>query len=168
MSDVKKLEEKLNNLESKLKATFEELEKRLNDLAATHTDTSENRFQEIEDLVLLIQVEQMKIMERMHASLDINLSDGSSTVNTNTKVAELEKIILQMAERIDLLEGKGEPTPLGVSALSLSKEAKVTNIHEISAVEEKKINNSHNSTHKNEAHEVASNTRDKLKKILAG
>ena len=103
MSDVKKLEEKLNNLEAKLKATFEELEKRLNELAATHTDTTESRFQEIEDLVLLIQVEQIKIVEKLNASVGVGFSDSSSE-NVNAKVAELEKMIQQKAERLDALE----------------------------------------------------------------
>ncbi len=133
MSDVKKLEEKLNNLESKLKATFEELEKKLNELAAAHSDNSENRFQELEDLVLLIQVEQMKIMERMHSSLDIGLADGNTAANT-AKVAELEKIVLQMAERMDLLDDV-KKTP----SLSLDKEARAGKIPEISGVVEKSV-----------------------------
>ena len=159
MSDVKKLDEKLNNLESKLKATFEELEKRLNELAATHTDDSENRFQEIEDLVLLIQVEQMKIMERMHASLDVNLSDGSSTVNTNTKLAELEKIVLQMAERIDMLEGNKPNISV------IPNDNKIVKMHEGKNATEKKAEApvSHE-----EKIKPKTDTLDKLHKILAG
>ncbi|MBI4162191.1 MAG: hypothetical protein HY513_00780 [Candidatus Aenigmarchaeota archaeon] len=101
MSDVRKLEEKLNNLESRLKAVFEELEKRLNELAASHADNLESRFQELEDIVLLVQVEQMKLVERVNSSIDISFPSSAAT---DSRTTELERLVHQIAERVDAVE----------------------------------------------------------------
>ena len=109
MSDVRKLEEKLNDLESKLRVTFEALEKRLNELASSHADNSESRFQELEDLILLLQIEQMKIVEKISYSANFGLSESSPKEDyseNNLKIAEMDKTIHELSEKITSLESR--------------------------------------------------------------
>lgn len=107
MSDVKKLDERINNLESKLKAAFTDVETKISSLSTTDKDSIEERFQEVEDLILLLQVEQMKIKEKLHASIDIGFGGELSPEDTGgmkAVVDSLQNLVHEMDARLSAVE----------------------------------------------------------------
>lgn len=65
MDKTAEVEQRLNSLEDRLKLVFAEIENRL-DQAKPHEEyTPEERIQEIEDLLLLLQLETAKIKEKV-------------------------------------------------------------------------------------------------------
>ncbi len=66
MASVNDIEDRLDRLENRLKATFLEVEKRFESLKAEEPFvlSIETRLQELEDLMLLLQLEVTKIRER--------------------------------------------------------------------------------------------------------
>jgi len=67
--DVKRLDEKIDRLESKLKATFLEVDRRFEDVK-TLPIAIEDRLQELEDLILLMQLEITKIKDKTSVTTD--------------------------------------------------------------------------------------------------
>ena len=110
MSDVKKLDERINNLESKLKSAFAEIDTKISNLSTTDKTGIEERFQEVEDLILLLQVEQMKIKEKMQANVDIGFGgehlSAEDTGNMKTIVDSLQNLVHDMDARISAIENK--------------------------------------------------------------
>ncbi|MBI4019543.1 MAG: hypothetical protein HY364_04795 [Candidatus Aenigmarchaeota archaeon] len=129
MDDFRQLIERLNGLEAKLRNTFVQIDQRLGELETIKTENSEQRLQEIEDLMLLLQVENTKIREaigkkedssfldasfmpddaKMHEKIDIleqqvrGMASGATASNGN----ELETRMNQLENRLDELSQKG-------------------------------------------------------------
>src|SRR3989338_5088961 len=74
-ANIKDLEDKLDRLENRIKATFLEIEKRLESMKTEEPFalSIETRIQELEDLLLLVQLEVTKIRERP-ADMDFGLA----------------------------------------------------------------------------------------------
>ena len=110
MSDVKKLDERINNLESKLKSVFAEIEAKISSLSTTDKTGIEERFQEVDDLMLLLQLEQMKIKEKLHASADIGFGEEHLSVedtgDMKTAVDSMQNLVHDMDARLSIVENR--------------------------------------------------------------
>ncbi|MBI4170190.1 MAG: hypothetical protein HY514_00710 [Candidatus Aenigmarchaeota archaeon] len=96
--EIKQLEERFERLENKLRATFLEVEKRFEEAKAQPHDI-EDRIQELEDLILLMQLEITKIKER-----------GSITTEFLTPEApDLHQRLSRMEEALSLKLAEKEP-----------------------------------------------------------
>lgn len=89
---VHELEERLNRLEEKLKLTFVEIEKRLtqpqqNEQAPV---TSDERIDELEDLILLMQLESTKLKEKVGDGLDFGITPNVPDVSERLNRMEAE------------------------------------------------------------------------------
>ena len=104
MSDAKKLEERLNNLEAKLKAAFADIEARIGSMSNNDISIIEERFQEMEDLILILQVEQMKIKEKLQASADIGFGEIPVVRETAENKETFEKSLDEIEMRLSALE----------------------------------------------------------------
>lgn len=114
------LEERFNRLEEKLKITFIELEKRLNEQQPQQPQTSfEDRIQELEDLLLLLQLENTKMKEKIRDGLDFGIipntpdvserlirleSELASHTSNMPSQSEIETKISTLEERINSLQ----------------------------------------------------------------
>src|SRR3989338_7755372 len=77
MDDFHPLIERINGLEAKLRNTFMQIDQRLGELETIKTESSEQRLQEIEDLMLLLQVENTKIQNAIGKKGDSSFLDAS-------------------------------------------------------------------------------------------
>ncbi|HLD39115.1 MAG TPA: hypothetical protein VJB05_02260 [archaeon] len=115
------LEERFNRLEEKLKITFIELEKRLNQqqLHDQPQTNVEDHIQEIEDLLLLLQLENTKMKEKIRDGLDFGIipnvpdvserltrveSELASHASAIPSQSEIETKIATLEERINSLQ----------------------------------------------------------------
>src|SRR3989338_6347647 len=115
------LEERFNRLEEKLKITFIELEKRLNQqqLHDQPQTNVEDHIQEIEDLLLLLQLENTKMNEKIRDGLDFGIipnvpdvserltrveSELASHASAMPSQTEIETKIATLEERINSLQ----------------------------------------------------------------
>lgn len=114
------LEERFNRLEEKLKITFIELEKRLNQQQPEQPQTNvEDRIQEIEDLLLLLHLENTKMKEKIRDGLDFGIvpnvpdvserltrveSELASHASAMPSQTEIETKIATLEERINSLQ----------------------------------------------------------------
>ena len=115
------LEERFNRLEEKLKITFIELEKRLNQqqLHDQPQTNVEDHIQEIEDLLLLLQLENTKMKEKIRDGLDFGIipnvpdvserltrveSELASHASAMPSQTEIETKIATLEERINSLQ----------------------------------------------------------------
>lgn len=92
---TKELENRLNRLEDRLKATFLEVEKRFESLNVSEPAVTviEQRVQEVEDLLLLLQIEVAKLKETVGSGFEFNPAMSSSTGNVpgvNTRLKKME------------------------------------------------------------------------------
>lgn len=99
---VTELEERLNRLEEKLKVTFTEIEKRLMQQPQQQTDVYEDRLQELEDLILLLQLENTKLKDKVGEGLDFGIAPSTPDIR----------------ERLNTIEGElaSHTTPLPASS----------------------------------------------------
>lgn len=104
MSDVKKLEERMNNLEAKLKTAFADIEARIGSMSNNDISSIEERFQEMEDLILILQVEQMKIKEKLQASADIGFGETPVAHETAENKETFEKSLDEIGMRLSAVE----------------------------------------------------------------
>ncbi len=115
--EAKQLEERFDRMENKLRTTFLEVEKRLAELKAQPTDT-EDRIQELEDLILLMQLEITKVKERTGTSTEFLTPQGPDIAE---RLGRLEESLSLKAEapgpeegeplfgKEDITEMHGEP-----------------------------------------------------------
>ena len=83
MDKIQELEEKLDRLELKTKASFLEVEKRLKEVPE-HVQLPgdiDERFNELEDLILLMQVETSKIKDRITGGLGFGAEVDTAAIN---------------------------------------------------------------------------------------
>ncbi|KHO48105.1 MAG: coiled-coil [archaeon GW2011_AR5] len=97
MSDkVVELEERLNRLEERLKLTFVEIEKRMQPQQPGASGTPANtmdvgdRIDELEDLLLLLQLENTKLKERVGEGLDFGITPSAPDVSERLNRIESE------------------------------------------------------------------------------
>lgn len=84
---VAELEERLNRLEEKLKLTFIEIEKRL---TQPQQQTNDERIDELEDLILLMQLEATKMKEKVGEGLDFGITPSVPDVSERLNRIESE------------------------------------------------------------------------------
>lgn len=112
---VAELEEHINRLEEKLKVTFVEIEKRLNERQQTPEMNVDERIQELEDLLLLLQLENTKLKEKVHEGLDFGIVPNTPDIS----------------ERLNRIETElGSHTGTGPAPLSEDIEAKIATLEE--------------------------------------
>lgn len=68
------LEEKFNRMDERLKVVFGEIEKQLESMKSRPEYSFEDRIQEIEDLLLLLQLETTKLKEKVGEGLDFGIA----------------------------------------------------------------------------------------------
>lgn len=95
MDKTKELESRLNRLEDRLKATFLEIEKRFESLNVSEPAINivEQRVQEIEDLLLLLQVDITKLKETVGSGFEFNpvmTTAHTDTASLNLRLKKLE------------------------------------------------------------------------------
>ncbi|MFA4819397.1 MAG: hypothetical protein WC613_00385 [Candidatus Aenigmatarchaeota archaeon] len=113
------LEERFNKLEEKLKITFIELERRLDQQQPQSQSSSEDRIQELEDLLLLLQLENTKLKEKVGDGLDFGIipnvpgvserltrveSELAAQTSATPIQSEIETKIATLEERINSLQ----------------------------------------------------------------
>lgn len=118
---VAELEERLNRLEEKLRLTFTEVEKRLAPQPQEYT--FEERIQELEDLILLLQLENTKLKEKVGEGLEFGLAPSTPDISGRLATIEselatraaapsdIEAKIATLEERINALSGIAPPKP---------------------------------------------------------
>lgn len=88
---VTELEERLNRLEERLKLTFVEIEKRMTQpAAAAPTFDANDRIDELEDLLLLLQLENTKLKERVGDGLDFGITPSVPDISERLNRIESE------------------------------------------------------------------------------
>lgn|SRR3989344_957313 len=119
MDKMAEMDQRLNGLEERLKLVFGEIEKRL-EAAKPHEEyTTEERLQEMEDLMLLLQLEVTKVREKVgETSIDFGIAPSVPDITARlTRIEEemgrghtdvssdgAEAKILQLEEKIKALE----------------------------------------------------------------
>jgi len=91
MDKIQEIDERLNRLELKTKASFLEVERRLKE-APEHAklpDDIDERFNELEDLILLMQVETSKIKDKLTGGLGFGAE--VNTVSINERIGSIEE-----------------------------------------------------------------------------
>lgn len=88
---VKDMEERLDKLENRLKVTFLEIEKRFESLKEEQPISVEDRLQELEDLLLLIQLEVTKMREK---SNPLDFSIGTTAPDIKERLDKLEEAVI--------------------------------------------------------------------------
>ncbi|MBI2076238.1 MAG: hypothetical protein HYT72_03250 [Candidatus Aenigmarchaeota archaeon] len=140
MDDLQGLNQRLSALENRIKTNFFEVEKRLAETEQKPGGESigEERLQEIEDLVLLLQIESTKIKEKIGTQdviesaplleqritkIEEKLGQGVPQ-NLETRIAEIEKGISSLKVDLPKIEEKIASRPQGPITVT-SKDADV-------------------------------------------
>lgn len=87
---IAELEERFNKLEEKLRVTFSEIERRFGQLQQTPETNAEERIQELEDLLLLLQLESTKLKEKVGEGLDFGITPNVPDVSERLNSIESE------------------------------------------------------------------------------
>ena len=126
---VAEMEERINRLEEKLKVTFVEVEKRLNERQQTPEMNIDERIQELEDLLLLLQLENTKLKEKVHEGLDFGIvpsvpdiserltrieTEIGSYTGTAPAGGDIEAKMAALEERINSMQGVPVTVPKDV------------------------------------------------------
>lgn len=106
MEHVEKLQDHLNRLEDKLKANFLEIEKRFSDLRVNLPANIDDRLQEMEDLLLLLQVENMTMKEKFSGDFDIGMTP---------KIPNMEERLVSVEAQLTGVHEEKLPGTLSVS-----------------------------------------------------
>ena len=129
MSDkIAELEERINRLEERLKVTFVEIEKRMTQPEAAPVTDSNDRIDELEDLLLLLQLENTKLREKVGEGLDFGITPSVPDISER-----LNRIESEVANRsVPVIESEG-----GISGALESKLAELEDLGELSKFLEK-------------------------------
>lgn len=84
------LEERLNRLEEKLKVTFVEIEKRMTQQTPQQAVSNDDRIDELEDLILLMQLETTKMREKVGEGLDFGIAPAVPDISERLNRMESE------------------------------------------------------------------------------
>ena len=85
------LEQKFNRMEDRLKVVFGEIESRLEAMQHKPEYSFEERIQEIEDLLLLLQLEATKLKEKVGEGLDFGITPS---------VPDLQQRLVRLEEEV--------------------------------------------------------------------
>jgi len=93
MDKIQELEERLNRLEMRLKSNFLEIEKRFSEVPGQTSlpEDINERFNELEDLILLLQVDNTKIKEQFTGNLSFGADVDTASINERINILD-EKI----------------------------------------------------------------------------
>lgn len=116
--EVKQLEERFEALENKLRATFLEVEKRFAAAKAQPVEI-EDRIQELEDLILLMQLEITKIKDRTSVTTEFLTPQTPDVV---TRIGRLEEALSMKAAEKEAPPGEGEEQLFGGEAVEETPE----------------------------------------------
>lgn len=108
--EIKQLEERFDRLENKLRATFAEVERRFEEVKAQPLGV-EDRIQELEDLILMMQLEITKIKDRTSITTEFMTPDTPGMAERLNRLEEALSIKLSEPESAKLEEGE-EPLEL--------------------------------------------------------
>lgn|SRR3989338_3776133 len=95
---VVELDERLNRLEEKLKLTFIEIEKRMTQQQPQETVDFGDRIDELEDLILLLQLENTKLREKVGEGLDFGISPTAPDISER-----LTRIESEISSRVNMV-----------------------------------------------------------------
>jgi exonuclease SbcC len=111
MADLRSLEDRLDRLESRSRNNFFEIEKKLNKLDELGKPQPqaelEERIQELEDLVMLLELENTKIKEKL--SIEPLLEEPAATGDMDSRLRTLEEKISRLGDREPMEKGKIDP-----------------------------------------------------------
>ena len=129
--DIKK---RLENLENRLKTNFFEIEKRLVNLESSpgKGGNLSERIQDVEDLLLLLQLENMKIREKIG-------STGIPEIHAVEDKSGLEERVNELEEKLSNMKSGEVPTDIE-DRLSALEEKSTTDMSEKIKELEEKIN----------------------------
>ena len=89
---LKEIEERLNRLENKMKVSLFEVEKLVNQQQPKQEEPIEERLLEMEDLILLLQLENTKMKDKISQDIDIELTPKVSQ-SAEERISRLEEEI---------------------------------------------------------------------------
>ena len=89
---LKEIEERLNRLENKMKVSLFEVEKLVNQQHPKQEEPIEERLLEMEDLILLLQLENTKMKDKISQDIDIELTPKVSQ-SAEERISRLEEEI---------------------------------------------------------------------------
>lgn len=92
MADVVELEDRLTRLENRIKTNFFDIEKKFADISEKSSEVPDERLQELEDLVLLIQLENTKLKEKLGTQETLSAEPGGIA----ERISKLESVIDQI------------------------------------------------------------------------
>lgn len=100
---VKELDERMEKLENRLKSTFIEIERRFENLKVDQPAVVgiEERIQEVEDLVLLLQLEITKIKEKTGTEVDFGTTPSPQR-DLEERIEKLEHVAVGGAKTMPL------------------------------------------------------------------
>jgi len=98
------IEERMVRLENRMKTNFFEIEKRLVNLETSSPAALSERIQELEDLLLLLQLENMRTQEKI--SSDITQPVIQTDLEERIRKLELSKLPNDVGERLNHIEDK--------------------------------------------------------------
>lgn len=107
MDKIKEIDEHLDRLENRLKANFLEIEKRFAEIyeASKIPEDINERFNELEDLLLLLQVESTKLKEKFTGGLGFGAEVDTTSINE--RIDKLEERMSELSSAnmpADLIE----------------------------------------------------------------
>jgi len=101
--EAKQLEDRFDRMENKLKTTFLEVEKRLAEIKQQPSDV-EDRIQELEDLILLMQLEITKLKEKTGTTAEFLTPESPNILERMNRMEEA--ISMKAAEEPKTDEGE--------------------------------------------------------------
>lgn len=107
-------EERFGKLEEKLKITFNEIERRFEQLQQPPETQLDERIQELEDLLLLLQLENTKLKEKVGEGLDFGITPN----------------VPDVSERVGRIEAELASRPVAVTPTNGDVEAKIAALEE--------------------------------------
>ena len=150
---LKEIEERLNRLENKMKVSLFEVEKLVNQQQPKQEEPIEERLLEMEDLILLLQLENTKMKDKISQDIDIELTP---------------KVSQSAEERISRLEEEiGNVTNPGV-AREIKREKPVEEEEHVvrRRPEDRRKKHEHEDMEEEETVRVKGNVMEDLQKIL--
>lgn len=111
---IAEMEERFGKLEEKLRITFNEIERRFEQLRQPSDMQTEERIQELEDLLLLLQLENTKLKEKVGDGLDFGITPN----------------VPDVSERLGRVEAELALRPAAAAPASGDIEAKITALEE--------------------------------------
>lgn len=104
--------ERLARLENRMKTSFFEIERRLVNLETSSSAALGERIQELEDLLLLLQIENMKIKEKTAGEVDVTNPDLEQRLqmleSPRGLPGDIEERLNYIENKISSIKGKGD------------------------------------------------------------